>query len=69
MGLDRRTPNYILVEKTKRRELGQAVRMRAIGYEEKAKKNGKKLVLECLKEMDGDIRHRKKVHGRRRDGY
>lgn len=59
LGLDWRTPNYILVEETNIRELGQAAKERAIGYEEVAKKKSKKLILEWLKEMDGDKRFRK----------
>lgn len=52
LGLDRRTPNYNLVEETKMKELGQAARKRGIRFEEIARHQGKKLVLECLREMD-----------------
>lgn len=47
LGLDRRTPNYIVVKETKMEAL-----KRAIKYEEKTRKTEKKIVTECMKEID-----------------
>ncbi|KMQ83635.1 coiled-coil domain-containing protein [Lasius niger] len=58
-GLDRRTPNYILVEETKMIELRLEVMRRAIKYEEKARKSEKKLVAECIKDLEKERREGK----------
>lgn len=49
LGLDRRTPNYILIEEIKMIEIRIEATRRAIIYEEKARNSGKKLVVECIK--------------------
>lgn len=58
LGLDRRTPNYILMEETKMKELSMEAMKRAIKYEEKARKSNRKIVVECIKEME-----RRKMNG------
>lgn len=52
LGLDRRTPNYILVEETKMIELRLEAMRRVIKYEEKAKNSEKKIVIECIKDLE-----------------
>ena len=52
LGLDRRTPNYILVEETKMKELNLEAMERAIKYEETARKSEKRIVTECIKEIE-----------------
>jgi len=52
LGLDRGTPNYIVMEETKSEELRVEALSRAIKYEEKARQSEKIIVKECLKEMD-----------------
>jgi len=52
LGLDRKTPNYILVEETKMIEIRMEALRRAINYEEKARKSEKKLVVECIKDLE-----------------
>lgn len=52
LGLDIRTPNYIVIEETKVRELGMEAIRRAIKYEESARNSEKKIVLECWRERD-----------------
>lgn len=56
LGLDYRTPNYILTEETKERELGVEALKRAIRYEEKARESDKKIVIECIKEAERERR-------------
>lgn len=48
LGLDKGTPNYILVEEAKMKELKLR---RAIKYEEAARRSNKKIVIECIKEI------------------
>lgn len=53
LGLDIRTPNYIVMEKTKIKEgLGMEAVRRAIKYEETARNSEKKIVLKCMREID-----------------
>lgn len=52
LGLDRKTPNYILIEETKMIEIRIEATRRAIIYEEKARNSGKKLVVECIKDLE-----------------
>jgi len=52
LGLDRGTPNYIVMEETKSEELRVEALSRAIKYEEKARQSEKIIVKECLKKMD-----------------
>lgn len=47
MGLDKITPNYIVLEETMMKDLRLEVIKRAIKYEEKARRSDKKLVVEC----------------------
>lgn len=56
LGLDRRTPNYILVEETKMRELRLEAMKRVIKYEEITRKTKRKIVMECIKELDTEGR-------------
>ncbi|KMQ92546.1 hypothetical protein RF55_7448 [Lasius niger] len=56
LGLDRKTPNYILAEETKMRELRLEAMKRAIKYEETARKSRKKIVVECMKALDREER-------------
>ena len=42
LGLDRRTPNYILIEETKMEELSKEALKRAMKYEEKTRRSEKK---------------------------
>ena len=66
--MDGKTPNHILIEETKVKELRLEAKKRAIKYEEKARKSEKKLVIECIKEMDKEGRKREesKWEGKRR---
>lgn len=66
LGLDRRTPNYILKEETKMKELRMEAMMRAIKYEETARKTEKKLVVECIKELERERRSREESKWERR---
>lgn len=52
LGLDRTTPNHILVEETKLREIKTEALRRAVKFEEKERNGGKKIVAECFKVMD-----------------
>lgn len=52
MGLDRRTPNYIVIEETKMEELRMEAVKRAIKYEENTRKTEKRIVIEYTKEKD-----------------
>lgn len=56
LGLDWRTPTYILVEETKMIELRLQAMRRAITYEEKTRKSEKKLVVECIKNLEKERR-------------
>lgn len=59
LGLDRRTPNYIIMEETKMKEVKMRAVKTAIKYEEKARKSKKKIVIECIKEMERNRRKEK----------
>ena len=52
LGLDSKTPNYILVEETKMREMRTEALRRATRYEEKSRRSEKKLVKECIREAE-----------------
>lgn len=54
--LDRNTPNYILAEEVKMRELRTEAVGRTIRYEEKAKRSRKKVIVECFRELDKERR-------------
>jgi len=47
--LDKRTPNYIIMEETKMKEIKMGALKMAIKYKEKARKSKKKIVIECIK--------------------
>jgi len=49
---DRKTPNYILAEETKIKEIRMRAVRRAIRYEGKARYSKKKIVCECIKELE-----------------
>ncbi|XP_071572662.1 uncharacterized protein [Temnothorax nylanderi] len=68
LGLDRRTPNYILIEETKMRELRLEALKRAIKYEETARKSKKKIVRECIREIDREGGENEEHKWRRRRG-
>lgn len=79
LGLDRTTPNYILVKEIKMIELRLEAVRRAIKYKEKARKSKKKLVVECIKNLETErmeqednklkrIGIKKEVKKRREDG-
>lgn len=51
LGLDIRTPSYIVIEETKVRELEMEAVRKAIKYEEAARNSKKKIVVECLREL------------------
>ncbi|KAL6421364.1 hypothetical protein ACFW04_014701 [Cataglyphis niger] len=57
--LDRRTPNYILVEETKMIELRIEAMRRVIKYEEKARNSNKKIVIKCIKDLKREKRKRR----------
>lgn len=46
------TPNYILVEETKMKEIRTEAVKRAIKYEEKAWNSEKKIIVECIKDLN-----------------
>lgn len=52
LGLDRVTPNCILIEEMKMKEVRIEAMKRAIKFEEKAKSSKKKLVVECIKDLE-----------------
>lgn len=52
LGLDKRTPNYILVKETKIREIKMRAVRRTIRYEGRARLSKKKIVRECIRELD-----------------
>ena len=52
MGLDTETPNYLLTEERKYEELGAEAIRRAVRFEERARTEKVKLVLECVKEPE-----------------
>jgi len=54
LNLDARTPNYILIEETKMKELRIQAIKRAITYEEKACLSRKRIVKECIKDVERD---------------
>ncbi|KAG7196729.1 hypothetical protein KM043_016066 [Ampulex compressa] len=54
-GLDRGTPNYIVVEETKMKEFRIEAIKRVVRYEEKARRSNKKLVVECCRELDRGV--------------
>lgn len=49
--LDMRTPNYILEEETKMKELRTEAIKKAVKYEEKSRQSEKKIMVECMKEI------------------
>lgn len=56
LGLDKRTLNYILLEETKMKEQRLKAIKRIIKYEETVRQTKKKIVVECIKEMDREGR-------------
>jgi len=56
LGLDRRTPNYIVKEETKMKEIKIEAIRRAVKYEEEIRRLEKKIVVECMKEMEKEGR-------------
>lgn len=52
LGLDITTPNYILKEETKTEEIRTEAMKRAIKYEEKVRNGEKKIVAECIRDLD-----------------
>lgn len=54
LNLDRRTPNYILQEETKMKELRMQAIKRAIRYEGKAYNSKKKIIKECIRDLQKD---------------
>ncbi|XP_025998026.2 trichohyalin-like [Solenopsis invicta] len=52
LNLDRGTPNYILLEETKMEEIRIQAIKRALRYEEKARQSGKKIVKECIRDLE-----------------
>ncbi|XP_025995764.2 LOW QUALITY PROTEIN: stress response protein nst1-like [Solenopsis invicta] len=52
LNLDRRTSNYILLEETKMEEMRTQAIRRALRYEEKARQSKKKIVRECIRDLE-----------------
>lgn len=52
LGLDRETPNYILMEEMKTREIRIRAVRRAIRFEGKVRYSKKKIVRECIRELE-----------------
>ena len=52
LGLDRNTPNYIILEETKMLDMKVKASRKAIAYEEKARKSNKMLLIECIREKE-----------------
>lgn len=52
LGLDKRTPNYSVMEEMKMSELSRDAVKKVRNYEESARNSKKKIVLECLRELD-----------------
>lgn len=50
--MDRGTPNYTLLEETKMREMRMKAIRRAMRYEDKARNTSKKLVQECITDLE-----------------
>ena len=54
--LDWRIPNYILIEETKINEIKFKIIRRTVKYEERIGNSRKKLIKECIKELEKDSR-------------
>jgi len=52
LGLDRRTPNYIIPEEAKIKEIKVRAIRRAVRYEEKSRQSEKKIVQACIKDLE-----------------
>ena len=52
LGLDKVTSTYILREETREEEIRTKAVRRTFNYEERARSSGKKLVRECIREME-----------------
>ncbi|XP_077278957.1 uncharacterized protein LOC143906639 [Temnothorax americanus] len=52
LGLDSRTPNYVLAEEAKMKEIKVKAIRRAARYEEKARQSRKKIVQACIKDLE-----------------
>ncbi|XP_071636284.1 uncharacterized protein [Temnothorax longispinosus] len=52
LGLDRRTPNYIVSEEAKIKEIKMRAIRRAVRYEEKTRQSEKKIVQACIKDLE-----------------
>lgn len=64
--LDRGTPNFIIPEKTKMKELSMEAVKKAIRYEETTRQSKKKIVIECIKELErGNRTGERKQMGKR----
>lgn len=65
------TPNYIVMEETKMRELRLEAVRRAVKYEETARRSKKKLVVECMKELEREEigREESKWEKKRRESF
>lgn len=61
LGLERETPSCILLEENKIKEIRVKALEKAIKYEEMARKSKKRLVKDCIKEID-------KIRGNRKQG-
>lgn len=73
LGLDRNTPNYIVAEEMKSEELRDRALERAFKYEEEVRKSEKRLVKECIREIEREkteeiknewVRRRKEARNR-----
>ncbi|KOX74521.1 hypothetical protein WN51_00586 [Melipona quadrifasciata] len=50
--LEKYTPSYIINKETKNKEAKEKAIIRGIKYEETARKSNKKLVVDCLRELE-----------------
>lgn len=64
--LERRTPNYILIKETKMEVLRIEALKKAIKYEENMRRTKKKIVAECIKEIE--IKIKREWEGKRANG-
>lgn len=67
LGLDRVTLNYIVIEETKMKEIRTEVVKRAVKYKKKARKSEKRIVLECIKDLDKERIIKEENSGRRQE--
>lgn len=65
--MERRTPNYILIKEAKMEVLRMEALKKAIKYEENMRRTKKRIVAECIKEIDKERMGREESKWERRE--